>query len=114
MDLSNKMFNGIRSLVELILPALATFYFAMSEIWGLPAGPQVVATITAVTVLLGAFLKVQRRQYDKSDPSEVFDGDFIVNTTDPSKDVYTLGLGVAFGDLHNKERIVLKVINEDA
>lgn len=38
------------------LPLIATFWIAISEIWGLPYGQQIGATITALDALLGGLV----------------------------------------------------------
>ena len=49
-----------------MLPALATLYFALAQIWGLPYGEQIVGTITAVDAFLGALLRITTIKYEKS------------------------------------------------
>lgn len=48
---------GVLKWVGLIAcPALATFYGVLSQAWGLPYGTEVVTTINAVGVLIGALI----------------------------------------------------------
>lgn len=41
-----------------------------------------------------------------------YDGSFIINTTDPKKDVYTLSLDTPILKIHLKNKIIFKVIDE--
>lgn len=61
--MSNKLFDTLRFLQTVLLPAVGTLYFALADIWGLPYAPQVVGTITALTAFLGAFVEYKRQTY---------------------------------------------------
>lgn len=111
MTLTNRQYDALRVITQLWLPALGTFYFTISEIFSLPMGTQVVATVTATVTLFGVILGLSRSQFNKS--GEQFDGDLTINTTDPEKDLIVLGIGRAIGELQTKDKITLKVINED-
>lgn len=65
MKLSNKAYNALKWLTMIVLPALATLYFAMAGIWGFPYGEQVVGTITALVTFFGVVLGVSTAQYNK-------------------------------------------------
>ena len=62
---NNKTYDILRFIADLLLPALATLYFALSGIWGFPYGEQIVGTIAAVTAFLDALLAVSKAQYNK-------------------------------------------------
>ena len=63
---NNKTFDVLKFVAQIGLPALGTLYFALSQIWGLPYGEQIVGTITALDVFLGAVLGVSTAQYKKA------------------------------------------------
>ena len=65
MKLPDKMYNVLKWLTMIVLPALATLYFAMAGIWGFPYGEQVVGTITALVTFFGVVLGVSTAQYNK-------------------------------------------------
>lgn len=67
MILSNRTYDILKWVAQIVLPALGTFYFALSSIWGLPYGEQIVGTITAVDALLGALLGISTAQYKAKD-----------------------------------------------
>lgn len=63
--MSNKTYDILKYIAQIVLPALGTLYFALSTIWGLPYGEQVVGTITAIDAFLGALLGISTAQYRK-------------------------------------------------
>jgi len=62
---SNRTYDVLKYIAQVVLPALGTLYFALSGIWGLPYGEQIVGTITAVDTFLGVILKLSSDQYYK-------------------------------------------------
>lgn len=67
MKLSNKMYDLLKWIAILFLPALATLVAVVFKIWDLPYGPEIAATITALATFLGAILGVSHIQYKKGD-----------------------------------------------
>ena len=67
MKLSNKVYDYLKYIAQYILPALGTLYFALSTIWGLPYGEQIVGTITAVDAFLGAILGISTYNYKQEE-----------------------------------------------
>lgn len=65
MKMSNKVYDTLKHITQIGLPALAAFYVAIAGIWGLPYGEEIAGTITAVVALLGAFLGISSAQYNK-------------------------------------------------
>ncbi len=65
MKLTNKAYNIIKWIAQYLLPALGALYFALSQIWGLPYGEEIVGTITAIDAFLGAILGISTVNYKK-------------------------------------------------
>lgn len=65
MKLSNKAYDILKWIAQLLLPAVATLYFALAGIWGFPYGEQIVGTITAIDTFLGVILGISTAQYKK-------------------------------------------------
>ena len=65
MILPDKVYDVLKWVAQILLPALGTLYFALSSIWGLPHGEQIVGTITAIDAFLGALLGVSTVAYKK-------------------------------------------------
>lgn len=66
MKLSNKTYDFLKWVAQLLLPAVGTLYFALASIWGFPYGEQVVGTITAVDTFLGVILGISTASYNKA------------------------------------------------
>ena len=63
--MTNKTYDVLKYIAQIVLPALGTLYFALSEIWGLPFGAEIVGTITALDAFLGTVLKISSDNYYK-------------------------------------------------
>ena len=65
MKMSNKLYDVLKYIAQIVLPALGTLYFALAKIWAFPYGAEIVGTITAVDAFLGALLKISTDQYNQ-------------------------------------------------
>ena len=63
MNLSNKTYDILKWIAQILLPALGTLYFALASIWGFPYAEQIVGTITAVDTFLGVLLGLSSKNY---------------------------------------------------
>ena len=68
--LNNKVYDVLKWIAQIWLPALASLYFAIASIWGLPYAEQIVGTITAIDAFLGAILGISTIQYNKQQEDE--------------------------------------------
>lgn len=96
--MNNKLYDRLKFVAQIVLPALGTLYVTLAAIWDLPAPQEVAATILAVDTFLGVLLGLQAAAYAKSDKR--FDG---------SMDVRTVGdkqtFQMAFNDHHQLEKL---------
>lgn len=65
MIISNKTYDILKWVAQILLPAIGTLYFALAGIWGFPYGEQIVGTITAIDAFLGAILGISTKMYNK-------------------------------------------------
>lgn len=65
--MSNKVYDILKYIAQIVLPALATLYIALASLWGWGYMEQVAGTITAVDTFLGALLMLTKSKYDKED-----------------------------------------------
>ena len=65
MEMSNKVYDVLKYIAQIVLPAVGTLYFALASIWGFPYAEQIVGTITAVDAFMGVLLKISSNQYYK-------------------------------------------------
>ncbi len=61
----NKVYDVLVYIAQIVLPALATLYFALAKIWGLPYGVEIEGTIIAIDVFLGSILMISKVRYNK-------------------------------------------------
>lgn len=65
MNLSNKVYDVLKQIALVWIPAIETLYSALCGIWGLPLGVEIVGTLAAVDAFLGAVLKISSINYNK-------------------------------------------------
>lgn len=107
MKMNAKTYNLLKWIAQYLLPAMGTLYFALSGIWGLPNGEQVVGTISAIDVFLGVILGISAAGYNKSK-----DGVLMIDTRNLQKDTYRLQLDTPLDELAAKTHIKLNVQND--
>lgn len=62
----DKVYDILKAIAMIVLPALGTLYFALAGIWGWPYAEQIVGTITAIDTFLGVILGLSTAQYKKT------------------------------------------------
>jgi hypothetical protein len=65
MKIDNKLYDVLKYIAQIGLPAIGALYFALSQIWHLPYGEEIVGTITAIDACLGALLGLSSYTYKK-------------------------------------------------
>ncbi len=70
MKMSNKVYDVLKWVAMLFLPALATLVRVVFAIWQIPYGEQISTTIMAVDAFLGACLGISSIQYKGGDENE--------------------------------------------
>lgn len=65
MKLTNKAYDVLKFIAQILLPAIGTLYFALAKIWGFPYAAEIVGTISAVDAFLGALLGISTAAYNK-------------------------------------------------
>lgn len=63
--MTNKTYDILKYIAQIVLPALATLYLALAGFWGLPYPEAIAGTIVAIDTFLGALLKVSTDKYTK-------------------------------------------------
>lgn len=108
MKLSNRWYDFLNALVRVILPGFGTFYFALSEIWGLPYATEVVGTIVAITTFLGIIILLAKRGWKVDD--EIY-----IDDSDPEGIAFGFKSGAMLENLDHDKLLTLKVsrVNPD-
>lgn len=104
--LSNKVYQVLKWIAQIFMPALATLYFALASLWGLPNVNEVVGTITALDTFLGILLGISSSNYKKNGTD--IDGDMLIDKTGDS-DTYKLALNATPEELADKNTIKFQV-----
>lgn len=63
--MSDKLYDILKYVAQIVLPALGTLYFAIATIWNIPYVEQVVGTITAIDTFIGVLLGISTSKYNK-------------------------------------------------
>jgi hypothetical protein len=66
----NSLYDTLKWIVMIVIPALTTAYVGLSGIWGWPYAEEVAKTSAVVCVLLGALLGISTAQYNKTEPPD--------------------------------------------
>ena len=61
--MSNKVYDRLKVTALILTPVLA-FLASLVNIWGLPYGEQIVATLTAIDTLIGAIVVASNNAYN--------------------------------------------------
>ena len=104
MVLNNKVYDILKWLVQIVLPAIGACYAALAALWGFPYAEQVVGSISAICVLLGACLRISNSNYD-GDGVLTVDRD--LDESDENK--YNLTLTKDLATLADKKSFVVTV-----
>lgn len=65
MKLSNKIYDILKWIAIIVLPALSTLISVVFKIWGIAYGSEIAQTTTAIATFLGAVLMVSNATYKK-------------------------------------------------
>ena len=108
--ITGKLYDWLKYLAQIVLPALGTLYFTLAGIWGLPNADEVVGTIMAIDLFLGLLLGISQANYNKAieQGGEVMvnDDQLLFQLDDEKMDIDQLKKDVEHGD---KKEVRFKV-----
>ena len=64
MKLSNAVYDCLKFIAQIFIPAVATLYFALAKIWGLPYASEITGTLAAIDAFMGALLQISTNKYN--------------------------------------------------
>lgn len=70
MILPNKLYDVLKWVALIALPALSVFYATLANIWNLPYATQIPLTIDAIDVFIGALIGISHLAIKKEDNYE--------------------------------------------
>jgi hypothetical protein len=63
--ITGKLYDWLKWLAQIVLPALGTLYFTLAGIWELSDADKVVGTIMAIDLFLGVLLGISQVAFNK-------------------------------------------------
>lgn len=72
MQLNSKVYDILKWITMIVLPACATAYVGLAAIWGWPYADQVAKTTAVICTLLGALLGISTAQYNKDASGTIY------------------------------------------
>jgi hypothetical protein len=106
--LASNTYDRLKNVTQVWLPASGSLYFGLAQIWGFPAGEEIVGSIALLTTFFGVILKVSSARYESS--GAAFDGTMSVEMPALGKKTYALELDGDPEDLSQKDRVVFRVV----
>lgn len=103
---TDKLYNQLKFIAQIFLPALGALYFGLAQIWDLPKAEEVVGSITVIDTFLGVLLGLSTNAYNNSDAR--YDGQLQVVETANAK-TFTLNLNSEPEALADKPSVEFKV-----
>ena len=61
----NKVYDALKWIAQILLPALGALYFGLAKIWGFPYASEIVGTVSLIDAFLGAILQISTNTYNK-------------------------------------------------
>ena len=105
--LTNKQYNVLKRVTQIVLPAAGSLYFGLATIWGLPNAEQVVGSIALLTTFFGVTLEISSRRYDVI--SEDPEGQLVVKEAEDGKKLFSLELNRPPEEIEQMDTIRFKV-----
>ena len=65
MKLPDKLYDVLKWVTMIVIPALATAYVGLAAVWGWPVADEVAKTSAMICTLLGALLGISTAEYNK-------------------------------------------------
>jgi hypothetical protein len=70
MKLNDRIYDLLKWICMVVIPALTTAYVGLSAVWGWPYATEIAKTSAVICTLLGALLGISTAQYNKQDGAE--------------------------------------------
>lgn len=109
--LSNLVYDRLKWVALVGLPALGTLYYALAKIWNLPSAEEVLGTVLALDTALGTLLGLSKKQYDNSDAK--YDGALNI-VENEHRLIHRLDIYTPPEEIGGKDSITLKVAQVSA
>ena len=61
----SRVYDVLKWIALIFLPAIATLWFTVAKIWGLPYIAEITGTLVAIDTFIGALIGISNIQYNK-------------------------------------------------
>lgn len=106
--LTDDVYAWGKKAVQIFIPAASTLYFTLGSIWGLPAVEQVIGTLAALAIFIGAVLGLSSRSFDASGAAH--DGEMIATTKPDGQLSYSFNFNSDPHDIVYQDSVSFKVV----
>lgn len=103
---NDRVYDKLKFLAVVVLPAVGALYFALATVWGLPHAEEVVGTVVAIDAFLGVLLQISNAKYNNSDGR--FDGAIDVSPSSNGTSTY-MNVSLDPNAVARKKEITIKV-----
>lgn len=110
LTLSNKVYDVIKWLITIGLPAVGALYFIIIKVWDFERIPGVNGIINTIIVTVGVYLRYSSKKYSKKENAS--DGDLIVVTEENGGKFLGLGINKSLEDMTSKDTVKLNVVEK--
>lgn len=73
MRLPDSVYNKLKWICLICLPALSVLYFTLAKVWGLPFEAEIPATINAIAVFIGALIGISQININAENDNDLWD-----------------------------------------
>jgi hypothetical protein len=108
--LSNSVYDKLKKLTQVGLPAIGSLYFGLSNIWNWAGAEEVVGSLALITTFLGLVLGASSKNYDSD---KDIAGDFVIDTNPDGTKVVRLDLNDEASNVIERDRITFKVVDTE-
>jgi uncharacterized membrane protein len=105
--LSGAVYDRLKFVALILLPALTTLYFTLGTMWEWDNVQQIMGTMVALNTFLGVILGISTKRYNDSDAK--YDGNIVITESESGGKLYSLEVNGDPGDIDQKKTVVFKV-----
>ena len=112
--MNDKVYDALKRLAQLGLPAFGALYFGLSQIWGFPHGEEVVGTLALLATFLGALIQLSSSVYSAGQSvANPVVGDIVYSTTDEGRPAFVFEFEEDPADLMNKQSATFTIRRQE-
>ena len=104
MVFTGRVYDFLKNLALIYLPALGTLYFGLAPFWHFPNVEEVTGSILVIDTVLGGVLGLSSKSYNK----DKYVGTINITETEDKK-ILSFDLGENAGDFDQKSEVTFKI-----